>query len=305
MSRWGQLVLLGMVLASASPAFAHPGPSVELRALAERIDAAPDDVDLRVHRAELLRRMGHPRDALADLRVAERVAPSERSVWLEHAMVLVALDRPHAAEHQLDRVLALGPHHQAFIERSHLREADGRLELARDDLEHALALDDTLELYLARGHVDERLGHLDAAAAGYREGLAALGPAVVLRLALVDVERRRGAHDDALAVLDGMLAEVPSRADWILLRAEILQDSGLPDAATVERLRALVIADATARRRATPLHRLILAKAYLALGLRARAQEVLALVLEDAPTLPDALLMKARLAEPLPPKRPS
>lgn len=298
MRRWGRALLVTMGLAIASPASAHPGPRTALHGLDERIAAAPDDVDLRLRRAELRRRMGHPRDALADLRVAVRLAPDERRVELERARIHVALGQPRAAERALDRFLDAGPPHaRALAERARLREADGRLEAARADLDAAVATGGTVELYLERGRLDERLGRLDAAAAGYREGLAVLGPAVLLRLALVDVERRRGAHDEALAILDALLAEAPRRADWILQRARILQEAGLPDAAVVERLRALVVADAVVRRRSTPLHRLALAEARLALGQIALAHQQLALVLRDAPQLPAALALQARLAE--------
>ncbi|MCX4244944.1 tetratricopeptide repeat protein [Paraliomyxa miuraensis] len=302
---WSRWLLLGSILVGASPALAHPGPSAALRSLDERIAATPNDVALRLRRAELRRSMGHPRDALADLRVASRLDPTEREVWLEHALTLIDLGKPQAAERELTRVIEAGPPHvRALAERAHLREADGRLELARHDLDAAIAVDQALDLYLARGHIDERLDHLDAAAAGYREGLAALGPAVLLRLALADVERRRGAHEQALAVLDGLLAENPSRADWVLRRADVLQDAGLSEAATAERMRALVLAHAAVQRRPTPLHRLVLAKAHLALGQRERARKQLALVLEQAPALPEARTMKAHLDESLAPQGP-
>jgi tetratricopeptide (TPR) repeat protein len=292
----GRLVLvLGIALAS-SPVLAHPGPSEQLHALDERITAAPHDAGLRLRRAELRRRMGHPRDALADLKLAAALAPDDRAVLLQRALVHVAMGRPRAAERDLDRFLAVGPAHaEALAERARLRQADGRLEDARADLDAALALAADLELYRLRGRIDERLGRLDDAAAGYREGLAALGPAVVLRLALVDVERRRGAHEPALVLVDALLREAPGRADWLLLRAEILEDAGMLASATADRLQALEVARAAAERRPTPLHRLSVAHAHLALGQHGLARDALALVLRDAPRLPAALALRERL----------
>jgi tetratricopeptide (TPR) repeat protein len=290
-----RLMLLGGVLVGR-PALAHPGVDDQLHALDGRIAAAPDDAALRLRRAELRLRMGHPRDALADLKVAARLAPDDRAVLLQRALVYVALGRPRTAERDLDRFLAAGPAHaEALAQRARLREADGRLDAARADLDAALALGGDLELYLARGRVDERRGHLDEAAAGYREGLATIGPAVVLRLLLVDVERRRGEPAAALTLVDALLHEAPSRADWILLRAEVLDEAGRSAAARAERLRALEVARATVARRPTPLNRLALANAHLALGDYALARDTLARVLHDAPQLPGALTLLDRL----------
>ncbi len=291
------LVAMVVMLAMGSPhATAHPGPSTALHALDDRIATAPDDVALRLRRSEHLRRMGHPRTALADVRVATRLRPGDRTVWLERALVLAALGRNRAAERELDRVLAAGP---ALVvpltERARLRAADGRLDAARADLSLAIGLHATPELVLTRGALDERRERLDDAAAGYIEGLDALGPAVVVQLALVDVQRRRGATVQALSALDTLSAQAPAQADWILLRADILDDLGQPASATVERLRALVVADGAARRRPTPLHRLALVRVHLALGETTVARETLSLVLRDAPTLPAALALSARL----------
>ncbi|MCA9709136.1 MAG: tetratricopeptide repeat protein, partial [Myxococcales bacterium] len=264
--------------------------------LGERIAAAPDDADLRLRRAELRRRQGHPKDALADLRVAARLRPDARVVWLQQALALSELGRAREAERLLDRFLAAGPPTaDALAERARLREADERLELARADLDAAIAVRPTPELVLARGRLDERRGRLDDAAAGYREGLRALGPAVVVQLALVDADRRRGAPEAALALLDDLLRTGSPRADWILMRAEILDELGLPAAATVERLRALLEAHAAVRHRPTPLHQLTLAQAHLALDQVHQAREVLDRVLRDAPTLAAARALHARL----------
>ncbi len=277
------------------PAGAHPGPTKELRDLGARIAATPDDVDLRLRRAQLLRRMGHPRDALADLRVASRLDPEAREVRVERGLALAAAGRPRAAEREFDRVLAQGPQWVALHERARLRADDGRLDQARADLDEAIALRATPALILARGRLDERRERLDDAARGYTQGLEALGPAVVVQLALVDVNRRRGAFEQALAAIDELLGASAPQADWLLLRADILDGLGQPASATVERLRALVAADTAVRRRPTPAHRLALARTHLSLGQLQVARDVVDTVLRDAPDLPAAQQLSARV----------
>ncbi len=240
--------------------------------------------------------MGHPRDALADLRVAERLLPDSARVALQRARALASLGRARAAERELDRLIADGPPlAAAFTERARLRHADGRLDLARADLDDAILIQATPERVLERGRLDEQRERLDDAAAGYREGLETLGPAVVVQLALVDVERRRGQPTLALEQLDAVLALDPDRADWILIRAEILHQLGQPASAIVERLRALVEADAAVRRRPTPLHRVVLARVFLSLEDHASARAALDLALADAPQLPATLTLRRQL----------
>lgn len=285
-------------------ATAHPGEDERLAALHARIHAAPHDPSLRLRRAELLVRSGHHRRALAELARVERLDPDEREVLRLRALVHEAQGHPRRAERELDRYLDDGPPHvEALVARARIRDADGRLDAARDDLDAAIALGPTPELLLARGRLDERRGHLDDAARGYRRGLAALGPAVTVELALAHVELRRDAPALALEVVDELLARSPERADWILLRADVLEAQGLAAAATVERLRALVIADANLRRRPTPLHRLVLARAQLALELTEQAHAQLDRVLTEAPELPAAIELRARL-EATPPESP-
>jgi len=289
------MVLMGL-LAVADPVAAHPSPNKELRALDERVEATPTDAELRLRRAELRVRMGHPRDALADLRVAARLLPDSPRVTLQRAQALAALGRDQAAERELDGLIATGPPlAAAFTERARLRHADGRLDLARADLDDAILIQPTPELVLERGRLDEQRERLDDAAAGYREGLERLGPAFVVQLALVDVEQRRDRPRKALEQLDAVLALDPDRADWILIRADILQQLGQPASAIVERLRALVEADAAVRRRPTPLHQVVLARVFLSLEDHTSARQVLDLALADAPKLPAALALRTQL----------
>jgi len=298
MRGWNRRALVGLISACVGvpTAYAHPGLDTQLDAIDGRIEASPDDAQLHLRRAQLLREFGHHRDALAELRVVTRLDPAGREVLLERALVHVALDHPRRAERDLDRYLETGPDDAvALAQRAALRSADQRLGPALRDIDAAIALGGTPNLYLERGRLQEQLGMLDAAARGYRQGLDVLGPAIVLQLALVDVELRRGVPQLALPIVDAMLVS-SIRADWILLRADVLDAMGHFATASVERVWAYVVADDAIRQRATPLNRLVRARVHLALGRVDLARIELDLVLKRAPMLPAALAFRDRLA---------
>lgn len=267
---------------------AHPGSTQAIAALDRRVDAEPANVELRLQRAELLRRAGHPRDALADVRFVLRVDPQNRPARLERALVRLEQGRTRAAEADLDAFLSSGdPTVLAAYKRAELREAHGRFDEAMADYDLAIRLGGTPDLYLARGRLAERMGRLDEAAAGYAEGVDASG-AHVLRMALIEVELRRDRPARALALVDAVLDAHGEQPDWVLLRARALAAASREGEATADRLRALSLADADLARRGTPSSRLSRAKAYFALHNPHAALADVERVLADAPALRQA-----------------
>ena len=244
---------------------AHPGLSKEVDALTEKLREAPRDVDLRLKRAAVYRRLEHYDDALADVRAVLRTEPDNADARLERALVRVAQGRTKAALADLDAVLASDePPSVAWAARARLHAAAKRWEPARHDYDRALEQRAHPDYFLERGRVDEAREAWDDAAAGYREGMERSG-AIVLRIALVEAERKRGDTKAALTEVDALLEQVPNRVDWVLLRADILAESGRSEAATVERLRALALAHAAVARRPTEVSRQALAATYRAL----------------------------------------
>lgn len=249
-----------------APAWAHPGVSQEIDAVTLRLAKAPHDADLRLRRAALYRRLGHHHDALADLRRILKRSSDHDAARIERALTYVALGRTKAARADLDHVLAdASAPSIAWAARARLHAAAERFDEARADFDRAIAKKASPDLYLERGRVDEATHAWAAAAAIYRDGLDATDGAVVLRLALLAAQRRAGRIDAALEQVDALLAAAPKRVEWILLRAELLADSGLQNDATIERLRALALAHAAVTRRPTELSRRALADTYRAL----------------------------------------
>lgn len=289
------------VLTCGAPlhATAHPGYDARIAAVSEDVAAHPEDRALRLRRVELLRRAGHLHDALADLRILARDDPHDPAMQIERALVRIAQGRTRSAERDLDAAIAAGASSvTAHAKRAELREADGRLAAAGEDLDAAIALGGTPDLYLDRARIHIAAGDHDAAAEGLAEGCAALSNPVVLQLALLDAERHRGRAAEALTVADGLLVAAPRRADWVLLRAELLVELGREGEALAERLRALAFANAAMALRPTALHQLTRARVYLALGVPKAALADLERAAVLAPELPQTqdLLRRAKEA---------
>jgi tetratricopeptide (TPR) repeat protein len=286
MGSWVAAVAAASWCALAS---AHPGSTQAIAALDERLETDPSNVALRLRRAALSRRAGHLHDALADVRAVLRAHPDHRTALLERALIRLDQGRARKAESDLDAFLASGePTVLATWKRAELRAAGGRFEEALADYDLAIRLGGTPELYLARGRLAERMGRLDDAASGYAEGLEALDGAHVLRMALIEVELRRGRPVQAIAQIDALIDVYGDRPDWLLLRAKALDASRRGHEATAERLRALSLADADLARRSTPAARLSRARAYLALQHARAALADVEQVLLDAPRLQQA-----------------
>lgn len=291
--------LIGAAILPAH-ALAHPGYDASIHAASEEVAAHPHDRAVRLKRVELYRRAGHLHDALSDLRVLAREDPNDPAMLVERALVLIAQGRSRAAERDLDAAIALGSTSiTARWERAKLRERAGRLDEAREDLDAAITLGGTPDLYLDLARVHAARGDLDAAASTLAAGCDALSDAVVLRLRLVQVHRERDRPAEALAELDGLLDRAPGRADWVLLRGELLDDLSRPAEALGERLRALALANAAIARRPTALHRLSRARVYLALHLPHAAIDDLQRVAAIAPDLPEAHALLRRAKEAL------
>lgn len=250
------LPLLLLVLLLAAPASAHEGLPATLDRLDHRIEDAPNDLDLRLRRAES-RRLHHDLPgALEDLKTAAGLAPDDPRVVLERGLVQHELGNTAAARTDLDRYLVLVPERpriEALAIRATLRSQPAN---ALADLERAISIAPTPDLCADRGELEESMGRLAAAADGYRACASVLSGAIVLRLAAVRVDRERGEFARALADLDSLLTHRPQHPGWLTLRAAILSDLDRPDEARADRQTALASLDRKlAKRNSTELRR--------------------------------------------------
>ncbi len=291
----GRTALVIACLLAASVAHAHQGPDAELRGLDARLRQEPDNAELHLDRAALLRRTGELGAAMADLRAAAHLGASRR-VHLERALVRKQLGNLRGALADLNRFFAAGaPTHAALVARGEVHEALKLLDQAHADFGAAIRLGATPELVLRRGAIDERRGRLEQARDGYEKALPQLGNALVLRLALIRVERALKRPAAALAVINELLDASPANADWLLLRAEVKLESGDAAGALRDRRRALKELDARIALRPTALALVSRARAHRALGNDGDAIADAKAALGLAPKLEDAKRLHAEL----------
>lgn len=294
---------IGVLLIAVSPsATAHPGTSERLRQLHDQVHADPSDPQVRVRYADEAIRAEAWTTARAQARALARLAPRSAQVHRIRAEVLLGQGNTRDAERAFDTYLATKPEGtraaNAYAARARIRRARGDLAPARHDFDAAILAAPTPDLVLERGRLDVERDALPDASAGYRQGLKALGETTTVRLALVELEQRRGQYREALAALNPLLARRPGHPDWLLLRAELLDALQQPVAGIVHRIAALYLAHRELERRPTALRRLSVARAEFAAGRTAHGHAQLQQVLQHTPDLPAALALRAR--HPLP-----
>jgi len=256
-----------LVLGALAPAvWGHTEYSLDIARLSSELRDDPDRVDLLLRRGRLFRFDGHPLASLADLNRADRLAPGRWDVVFERAITLAHLNHDDEADGELTRCLRLRPSFAAaYAERGYLRMRRGRSAQAIGDFSAALDLKPDIEWILARGNLQERAGDLAAAAEGYRDGLAKLEGAVLIRLALIRVETARGQYDEALALLDPVLKAAQIKTEWHLRRAEVLAAARRTRQADEELALALEAANRAVQRRGTAIHLVSRAKVLAAM----------------------------------------
>ena len=281
--------IVATIFCGVPAAYAHEGVNAEIAALGSKIQKEPHNVALYIERAALLRREGLFTRALSDLAFAQKLTPQNREIILEKGLTLAAKGEPKEAESLLSAFLTSGPPSaKAFEVRGQIREYAKRFVEARADYAAAVALKPGPDLFLARGRMDELLGHWDEAASGYEEGMRILSGAVVLRLALIRVENKRGHYDRAIALIDEMIGSLPVKADWLLLRAEQHEAAGRPAKAREDREEALHETDRRLAARPTDFTRMARARALAALGRKKEALLEIETVVAQAPQLEEA-----------------
>ena len=233
-------VALALVLAP-TPAGAHDAPDVTLRRLGERLRADPTDVELRLRRAELLRRSGAFRGALLDLQALRLAVPADLRPLVVLARLFAdtrhdLLARRCAQEYFASGGADAGVHWTLGKLHAHA----GRAGLALSSYAAAAAGRAHPDVFLEWASLLEGTGARAQAVQVYRRGLDALGDSVVLRLALVNALFALGDFAAALPHVERVLASSRVRAQWLVLRARALRGLGRVDAARADLTAALL-----------------------------------------------------------------
>lgn len=193
------------------------------------IEKEPGRAVLHFRRGELHRLHEDWTAAREDFGRAAALDPELAAVDLALGRLCNRCGDPAAARKALDRFLSRRPDHaEALIERARARASLGERAAAARDYTRAIARleEPWAENYLERAEVLRADGRLDEAIRGLEEGLRRIGPALPIRLALVDLEADAGRTDAALSRVDAIAAESERKEIWLVRRGEILRKAG-------------------------------------------------------------------------------
>lgn len=278
-------------LGFAKIAIAHSGLDPEIQEITEKLIKEKDNVDLLIQRGQVYRSNGKYTESLLDLERAWLLDRENRTVVLQRALTLSALGRDKEAKTALDYFLQDESDPKrvfALAERASIHVRNGQAQLAITDFTSAIQLQPTIELYLVRGKLQESLGKLEDAAAGYQDGLAELGDAILLKKGLIRVRMVQNQYSEALALVDEEIAGSSVKTPWHLQRAEILDKMGKPDAARLEYEQALSEANRVLGKRQTAMQLLARAEVYQAMGRMEEAKQDLRVAIKKTPHFAEA-----------------
>ncbi|MGH9656969.1 MAG: tetratricopeptide repeat protein [Bryobacteraceae bacterium] len=231
-----------LAIASVLPLVAH-GPLAEQIATAGvEIGKDPGNARLYVKRGELYRLQREFPMAQADFDRAARIDPLAAEVDLARGRMWLDAGNPEKARTALDRFLARRPGDGAG--RAARGEARARLDDARGaaiDYDAAVATPGfaQVELYLARARAWAAAGDSPRALAGLDEAIARLGSLVTLEDAAIELERKLGRWDSALARVDRVAEPLERKETWLARRGDILRQAGRTEEAQASYVLAL------------------------------------------------------------------
>lgn len=268
-TRLAPLALAAFVTLRAQTAWADPPVNEDIAELSAQLQAAPNDVNLLLQRADLYRRQDAHREALVDLRVALALAPSDARIPLQRASVLFDMHRNAAALAEIEALLARDPqttNAEAHALHAHILKALGRTADAVSAIERAIALRNDVNDHVERGQWLARLGRNDEALLHYGEGLIALSGPASLRHDAVELALRTHHPEQAVQWTSEVIETAPGPARWLLMRARAYEQLHRNQDALADRSRALADIDARSERRPSVALLVERGEALLALG---------------------------------------
>ncbi len=173
-----------------------------------------------------------PAAALADCDRAEELEPDLAAIGRCRALILLAQSQPGAALTAVTWCLERNPEDAKAHElHAQALQALGRQQdaLAAFAARAVLQPAPQPQFYLDRLALQRELDHPSATQlAGLAEGLARLGPLLVLEEAALATELRAVDRAGALARLDRLIAAAVRPEPWLLQRGDLLRDLGRP-----------------------------------------------------------------------------
>jgi tetratricopeptide (TPR) repeat protein len=275
---------------------AHPGLHHDIERVTTAMKTADDKAALLVERGYYLRLEGDLTASLRDLDEAIRLDPEANACYAQRGLTLTELERFKQAEADFDRFIGAGGlSSPVLLARARIRASDGKVTAALADYDKAIEIDLDVDAVLERARFLELQGKLDRAAQGLRDAIPQLGGAVILSDALIRVEMARKRFAEAILLIDQQLATAPVRTGLLLRRADVHEQAGRTKQAKEDREQALIEADKVLARRATGIHLLSRARAYIALGRPEEAKRDLERVVQKSPKFLEAKNLLAEI----------
>lgn len=234
-----------LCLAMCASLLAHDEPDEQIERLSRKIEGHSIDAELFLARGGLYRMQGHWEAALADFDRAAQLDPHNSAIDFHRGRLYFEAGTYKAAREILDRFLAEHPADvQALMTRARCLRQLGQPLLAASDYSRALAqiAHPAPVLFLERADALAAAGnqHLDAAIAGLDEGIARLGPVVVLQSRAADLEIQAHRYGAVLGRIDHILSAMPRKERWLARRGDVLEQAGRTDEAHASYAEALV-----------------------------------------------------------------
>lgn len=214
-----------MVSIAAVPvlAWAHAELDEQISAVSAEISRRPEDAELYLRRGELYREDLNWYAALLDYEEAAKRGPGLHQIGLARARLLLEAGRLISARGALDEYVAAHPDEaQGWLVRARLfLRLEQRAE-AEENFARGVALlneprpEDYLEWADAAGSEQHAVEVVDTA-------IKKLGPLITLQLRALELERKLGRHEDALARLRTIVAHSPRKEQWLLRQGEALE----------------------------------------------------------------------------------
>lgn len=217
---------------------AHGDLHERIVSLTQQIRRHPRDAQLYLKRGELHRLHSEWSAAEKDYDRAAKLDPTLVHVELERGALFLARHQPQKAKLALDRFLLLQPDHvRALLLRARTFVQLQQFVAAAADFTRMIALmsEPTPDPYLERAQALISAGpdHFDEALRGLDEGITRLGPLVTLQLQAIELECSLKRYDSALHRLAQVTALSQRKENWLVRKAEILEQAGrIADART-------------------------------------------------------------------------
>ena len=230
---FSRLLALLCLLAPAA-ALAHGDVHEEIAATTKRIAESPADAKLYLQRGELHRAHQDWTAAAADFDKAQELDPTLVFVDLARGAMLGEARRTEAAKVALDRFISRRPDDAAgYIARARVLAEAESWQAAAEDFAQAIARSKEPEptLFIERSRAFREMKKMDDAIRALDEGIARMGPLIVLMQAALDLETEAGRTDAALARVGKIIDASPRKERWLTRRGALLEKAGRADAA--------------------------------------------------------------------------